>query len=355
MSPKSHNWQKHICGLSRAIAMRGRNHKYSDANVKLIVGSRLLIILQALSSRQPVCFLTHKQQHKSPVSPAGLDVAAGVVDPCQDSAFPIDKNFYSLVDSITNIVTDLVVTMAEYDQLLIRSPSTIPEADVDFGKTLKVLYERAQTTLSRLDAVIGTVDPLMSEVPLNSYLSAHKVITGDPVLDDQFWTIAGRDIQTLFDKILSFPSMADCHTATLFWTAAMSLHIFIIDMLTVASSLNLNLTGANDLSEQIKKHRFRLMVYIRQVLQSIIFFELEENRKLSPFFLAVAFQMSEVVLERESEALRSEGAKDAEINECGKLQELTSRYITWATQTKIAIKMDINIPQRRTARPSKMV
>lgn len=61
-----------------------------------------------------------------------------------------------------------------------------------------------------------------------------------------------------------------------------------------------------------------------------------------PFFFASAFQLTVAVLEREFQTLQAAGSSEINVARCKSLKCLAVRYLHWASQNKIPVKLDLD-------------
>jgi hypothetical protein len=267
------------------------------------------------------------------------------MDGNKDSA-SYEEAYFTYLDSLVSTTTALAIIMAQYDHFLAIMSLSSLEYDVDVRLMLTNLYNEADNTLRRTEALLEMMGTAISQVLLSTWMLRCQEKNADTIFGHQLWSIVGRDIQTLFDSVLSFQSMTAYHAIALHWTTAMSLHLLMSDMLALMISVEHHRMPPDPLGK-IEEHRARLMIYTEKILQSIVYIEMGENRPITPFFLATAFQMAIVALGRECETLRLEGGDDAEMRRCENMKGLATRYMDWATQNRIPIKMNVNIPLRR--------
>lgn len=256
---------------------------------------------------------------------------------------PDQDIYYTHQDSLISVISTLAVIVVQYEQLLTFVSISSLEYDVSLGQMLVCLYNRAETTLHQAEAELESMDTAASQVLLGTLWSQSHDVIADRTSGDQFWSILGQDIQATFDIGLSFRSMAAYHAIALYWTAGMSLLLIISDMLALMISVKPRGMPADPLAK-IEQHRIRLMSYTEKVLQSIVFVEIGENKRTTPFFLATALQMAIVALKRECETIRSEVGDDAGIRRVQGMKSLAERYMEWATKNKIPIRMNVNLP-----------
>ncbi|KAI1394363.1 uncharacterized protein F4822DRAFT_424842 [Hypoxylon trugodes] len=343
MFPTSRKWHEHIRGLAAAILLRGSEHAYSVNNERLVASSRLFVILQVLSSRQP-SFLSSlvSEGCSRPPSSAALKVEVTRYGPEVPNTV-LEHGIYDPLDILTTEAASTVAIIAQYDQLRASTSKVHSYDDGKFGRILISLRDKADAILNRVETQLMYLDMATYETPLIIWLSRHRNVGANSTRD--FWLTVSLDLQSVVDTVLSFPTMREHHIVTLFWTTAMSLRLLLSDMLTTM----LTIPPLHDIYDQvlgeIEQHRIKLMGYAQKVIHTIGYGALKENRAVAPFFLATAFQMAIVTLERECETLRACGRDKDTISRCERMKDLAVLYVEWAAQNKIPIKMDMNVPR----------
>ncbi|KAH8649253.1 hypothetical protein BX600DRAFT_517630 [Xylariales sp. PMI_506] len=335
MSPGSSNWQTHIRGLAAAITLRDPDHAFSQTNFGLLAFSRLFIILQTLSARQPSLLSTSDWRHRSPLRSAWLIEMRSLLEKAQ---FP--KASTDSIDSLMTEATTIVSIMAQYDQLLTQRSTANGEDHEDSAQTLSQLYDRAESILTCNEARLAHWNTHIYKVSLSAWLPLHPDVAVDPIAGDYWSCINQDDVRPYFDTVLSFRTMMEYHTIALYWTIVMSLHLLLSDMLMLMVRTDVHAGSAN-LGQKIEGHRARLLEYALRVLQSICYATLPESRAVAPFFFATSFQLTIAVMERECKFLQVAGNNEDEIQKCKSLQSLAVRYLDWARQNKISVKLDL--------------
>ncbi|KAF7547529.1 hypothetical protein G7Z17_g7680 [Cylindrodendrum hubeiense] len=343
MSPASRNWQHHIRGLAAVINLRGTDHAYSETNFGLLAFSRLYIILQTLSARQPSFLSNNDWRQRSPIRSAWLIEMRSVLDKAESPKFSTDFELYISTDSMMMDSTNIVSVMAQYDQLLTKMSTASREDDEDHGRILIELYDTTESILSRNEARLAYWDSNIREVSLSSWLSLHQDVAADPVAGHFWSSINGGDLQLYFDTVFSFRTMMEYHSIALYWMIVMSLRLLLSDMLTLMPKANAPGIPANP-QQEIEHHRIQLMKYALKVLQVICYATLTESRAVAPFFLAAPFQLTIAVLERECKSLRAADGNEGSIRRCESLKSLAVRYLDWSVQNKIPVKVDLYSP-----------
>lgn len=384
MSPTSRNWQSHIRGLAHAIYLRGMHHAYSETNRQLLAFSRLFIvrtapiaisgclgiflfepssgggsradmfvlpaqILQTWSARQPNFLASDDWREKcSPIRSAWLEMKGRPLA-LRSPTSRLDLGLYHCTDALLSDAASIGSVMAQYDQL---RGSTTTASNTD---TLLKLYTTADTLLTRNEARPARWGINIREISLSSWLALHPDVAKDPT-SGHFWSsINGGDAQAYFDTVLSFRTMIEYHSVTLYWTSVMSLRLLLCDMLALMAARGGGVVPGGGVGgdgdggvpvaspqQVIAHHRVQLLRYARKAVQAICYATLAESRAAAPFFVATAFQLAVAVFAREKELLEAEGGAEDAIRRCERLRELAERYLQWAGRNKIPIKMDLH-------------
>ncbi|KAH6880656.1 hypothetical protein B0T10DRAFT_581188 [Thelonectria olida] len=297
--------QSHIRGLSAAISIRDTDHEYSETNSRLLAFSRVFIMLQTLSARQPSFLSNHDWRQRSPIRSAWLIEMRSVLAEAESPKFSTDFELYTSADSMMMDATTIVSIMAQYDQLLTKMSTTSRLDNEDPGHVLSDLYSTTESILSRNEVRLACWNSNIREISLSSWLSLHQDVAADPI-SGHFWSrINGADVQPYFETIFSFRSMMEYHSIAVYWTIVMSLRLLLSDMLTLVPRTNAYGLSTNP-EQMIESHRIQLMKYSLKVLQAICYSTLAESRAVAPF-LAAPFQLTVVVLERECKFLQAAG------------------------------------------------
>lgn len=137
--------------------------------------------------------------------------------------------------------------------------------------------------------------------------------------------ISGRPY---FNTILTFRTMLEYHSITLYWTIIMSLRLLLSDMLALMVRIGTAGMPPNT-RDKIEDHRIQLMEYALNVLQTICYATHAENRAVGPCVVTAAFQLTIAVLERERNFLQAEpaGSNEDRIQRCDGLKALAVRYL----------------------------
>lgn len=239
-------------------------------------------------------------------------------------------------------VTTIASTMAQFDQLFTnRSTATGFESE-DSNRRLIHLYDKAENILSQNEARLARWNKNICEISLSSWLSLHQDAATDPV-SGCFWSSMNEpDVRGYFDTVLTFRTMLEYHSITLYWTIIMSLRLVMSDMLTFMVRTGVDGIPANS-RHKIEDHRVQLMKYALNVLQTICYATHTESRAVGPFVVATAFQLTVAVLERERKSLQAAaGSNQDRIRRCDGLKNLAVRYLDWAMQNKIPVKIALD-------------
>ena len=257
-----------------------------------------------------------------------------------------DCELYRLIDSLMVDATTVVSIMAQFDQLLAKKSTVTGLHSVNSKQTLIDLYNTAQNILSRNEARLARWKTNICEVPLSSWLLLHRDVATDPI-SRLFWSgMNEKGVRSCFDTFLTFRTMMDYNSITLYWTIIMSLRLLRIDMLTLMITRNPGGMPANA-RQMIEDHRIQLMKYALNVLQTICYATLVESRAVAPFSVTTAFQLTVAVLERECESLQAAGGNEGGIRKCESLKRLAVRYLDWATRNTIPVKIDLDSLSKR--------
>uniref|UniRef100_A0A0B7KCE8 Zn(2)-C6 fungal-type domain-containing protein n=1 Tax=Bionectria ochroleuca TaxID=29856 RepID=A0A0B7KCE8_BIOOC len=347
MSPSTDNWQQHLRALATAITLRGSSHAYSKSNLRLVATARLFITLQALSSRRPGDLSVFGWRQSSPLPSEWVIEATASVKMNQDAYSTIQFRVYSLMDSLLASASDISVVMAQYDQLLINMANPRWANSDGLGQTLVDLYNVANVILGQIEGVSEELGTTMSELPYKDWLSTHQPASNHDagsIREREFITTIGSDIHSFFPNILNFPSMNDFNTVAFYWTISILLRLLINDMLALMQD-----TNPKDMPEnpqyEIDQHRIRLVYYAQSAIRAIPFVEAKENRSQQPFFMASAFQTAIAALGRECEHLRSQVSEEVTILGYASMKRIVERYMDWAQQRKILLRMVVDIPR----------
>ncbi|CAH0026991.1 unnamed protein product [Clonostachys rhizophaga] len=303
--------------------------------------------LQALSSRRPGDLSVFGWRQSSPLPSEWVIEATASVKTNQDADSTIQFRVYSLMDSLLASASDISVVMAQYDQLLINMANPRWTSSDGLGQTLVDLYNVANVILSQIEGVSEDLGATMSELPYKDWLSTHQPPSSQDagsIREREFITTIGSDIHSFFPNILSFPSMNDFNTVAFYWTISILLRLLINDMLALMQD-----TKPEDMPEnpqyEIDQHRIRLVHYAQSAIRAIPFVEAKENRSQQPFFMASAFQTAIAALGRECEYLRSQVSEEVTILGYASMKRIVERYMNWAQQRKILLRMVVDIPR----------
>jgi hypothetical protein len=265
----------------------------------------------------------------------------------QDAYSTIQFRVYSLMDSLLASASDISVVMAQYDQLLINMANPRWANSDGLGQTLVDLYNVANVILGQIEGVSEELGTTMSELPYKDWLSTHQPASNHDagsIREREFITTIGSDIHSFFPNILNFPSMNDFNTVAFYWTISILLRLLINDMLALMQD-----TNPKDMPEnpqyEIDQHRIRLVYYAQSAIRAIPFVEAKENRSQQPFFMASAFQTAIAALGRECEHLRSQVSEEVTILGYASMKRIVERYMDWAQQRKILLRMVVDIPR----------
>ncbi|CAH0058228.1 unnamed protein product [Clonostachys solani] len=303
--------------------------------------------LQALSSRRPGDLSVFGWRQSSPLPSEWVIEATASVKTNQDADSTIQFRVYSLMDSLLASASDISVVMAQYDQLLINMANPLWTNSDGLGQPLVDLYNVANVILSQIEGVSEDLGTTMSELPYKDWLSTHQPASNQDagsIREREFITTIGSDIQSFFPNILSFPSMNDFNTVAFYWTISILLRLLINDMLALMQEVNPEDMPENPQYE-IDQHRIRLVHYAQSAIRAIPFVEAKENRSQQPFFMASAFQTAIAALGRECEHLRSQVSEEVTILGYASMKRVVERYMDWAQQRKILLRMVVDIPR----------
>ncbi|KAJ5287113.1 hypothetical protein N7478_002799 [Penicillium angulare] len=298
-------------------------------------------ILQTLSARQPSLLPDNYWKQRYPMRSTWLNEMKTILEETENPKFRTNFELYTSTDSLMIEVNVIVSIMAQYDQLLTEQ-SFVTE-NQDSVQLLLDMYNHAELILSRNELRLKGWKAYVSEVTLSSWLSLHPEVGADPISAD-FWSIInGGDDEPYFDIIFSFRAMMEYHALTLYWTIVMTIRLLLSDLLTLLVKKASEKIPANA-EEQIKAHHAQLMKYSLNVLQAICYATLSKSRAVAPFFFASSFQLTVLVLDRECKYLQADEKSEVEIRRCEGLKSLAIRYLDWASQNKIPVKLDLNSP-----------
>jgi hypothetical protein len=293
-------------------------------------------MLQTLSARAP-----NDWQQRLPIRSAWLEEIRLALGEAENPKFDTDYELYRSVDSLMIEVTTVASIMAQLDQLLTKT-STATNLDNELSdETLIDLYDTAENILSRNEARLARWNTNICELPLASWLSLHQDVAADPISGCFY-----GEIRSYFDTVLTFRTMMEYHSITLYWTIIMSLRLLLSDMLTLMVKANIEGMPSNSRAK-IEDHRIQLIKYSLNVLRTICYATHIESRAVAPFAFATAFQLTVVVLERECKSLRAAVVSNEDgIRRCEGLKSLAVRYLDWATQNMIPVKIDLDSPRK---------
>ena len=298
-------------------------------------------MLQTLSARKP-----NESQKSPPIRSAWMVEIKSALGVAKDPRLGADFELYHSIDSMMIDVTAIVSTMARFDQLLTRRSNSTELDDEDSNQILLNLYDTAESILSQNEARLARWNTNICEISLSSWLSLYQNMATDP-LSGRYWPgMNEQDVRSHFDTVLTFRTMMEYHSISLYWTIIMSLRLLLSDMLALMVRTNAGGLPANS-RQKIEDHRIQLMKYALNVLRTICYATHTESRAVAPFALTTAFQLTVVVLERECKSLQAEGGKKEEkIRRCDGLKSLAVRYLDWALQYKIPVTIDLESPRK---------
>lgn len=286
-------------------------------------------MLQTLSAGEP-----NDWQQRSPIRSAWLSEVKLALRQIQDPNLSTDYELYRSIDALMADVTSVVSIKSQFDQQVSQRPAIAG---------LKLLYDQIESTLSQNEARLARWKRNVSEISLASWLLLHQDMATDSI-SGGFWTSMNEpDIWPCFNTVFNFRTMLEYHSITLYWTIIMSLRLLLRDMLTFMIRIDIDGMSAS-LQQKIEDHRIQLMNAALSVLRTICYATCTENRAAGPFVFATAFQLTIVVLERERSFLQAAAAGSSRdsIQRCDKLKSLAVRYLDWAMQNKIPVKMELD-------------
>lgn len=229
-------------------------------------------------------------------------------------------------------ITSLV---AQFDELLGSREALGTDAEHGhFSDKLIHIYQAAESILARNEARLALWNTTMCEIQASSWSSLHHV---NDAASRHFWAC----ISNVFDTVLTFRTLLDYHSVTLFWTIIMWLRLVLADLLT--SIANQGATGVPAcLQHKAEDHRIQLMKYAQKVVQSLCYAAQTESREVGPFVFVTAFQLAVVVLKRERKLLQAaDDCDEAKLRRCDDLEGLVVHYLNWITEEKIPVKIDL--------------
>ncbi|CAG9985156.1 unnamed protein product [Clonostachys byssicola] len=339
MCPLSINWQSHIRALADAIALRGEDHLYSKTNKQLIAASRLMISLQILSSKQLGSLTPYKSRKWSTIRSAWLTEAKTTIYTSEDLIPSWGTEIYTFLDSLMDSLPTLASLISRYDQLTVQLLQTGRAGDSELSQALLKLYHEAETLLSQTELSAAVWQTNVYEFSITESQSNPNSDQEEAKDHSKFWRVFEQDLHSLFGTLLHFHSMHEYQAFTLYWTVVMSLHLQLRDMASMMMAISSQFIPT-DPAKDIQRHRAQLVMYAENVLRAIAFAENVANRRLAPFFITTAFQMTTVVLEKECEILRGEHGNLEIIHRYEAMKALAWRYMKWGLQSKIPIKLD---------------
>ena len=247
-------------------------------------------MLQTLSAREP-----NDWQQCSPIRSAWLVEIRSALGEPENPKFNTDYELYRSIDSLMTDVTTIVSTMAQFDQLLTKRSTVTGLDSEDSDQILIDLYDTAENILSRNEARLARWNTNICEISLSSWLS---------------------------------------------------LYLLLSDVLTLMVRTNVDGMPANS-RQKIEDHRIQLMKYALNVLRTVCYATHTESRAVAPFAFATVFQLTVAVLERECKSLQAAaGSNEDRIRRCEGLKSLAVRYLDWAMQNKIPVKIDLDCPKK---------
>jgi hypothetical protein len=233
----------------------------------------------------------------------------------------------------------LASLISRYDQLVAQHLQTGEVGDSELSRALLKLYHEAETLLNQTELSATIWQTVVYEVSITECQSNSNGDQEEAKDNSKFWHMFEQDLHSLFDTLLHFHSMHEYQAFTLYWTIVISLHLQLTDIVSMMMAINSQFIPTNP-EKEIHRHRAQLIKYAENVLRAISFAENVANRRLAPFFITTAFQMTTVVLEKECEALRGEHGNPEIIRTYEAMGALVWRYMKWGLQSKIPIKLD---------------
>jgi hypothetical protein len=290
-------------------------------------------MLQTLSAKEP-----NDWQQRLPIRSAWLRELRSALQETDNTKFNTSFELYRSIDSLMMDVTTIGSIMARFNELF---PQKSTRPGLGSNQTLIDLYGTAENILSLNESRFALWNMDICEVSLSSWVSQYQDMANDPI-SGYFWN---EDVQTYFSTVLTFRTMLEYHSITLYWTIIMSLRLLLSDMLTLMVKTNVEGMPI-DSRDKIENHRIQLMKYALNVLRTICYATHMESRSVAPFALVTAFQLTVAVLERECNSLQAAAGSDEEsTRRCEVLKVLAVRYLDWAMQNKISVKIDLDFPR----------
>lgn len=99
--------------------------------------------------------------------------------------------------------------------------------------------------------------------------------------------------------------------------------------------------GGVDQDRLLHQHRAALMAHAEAVLEAIPYSSRSEIFDAAPMCFVPAFRMAEAVLEKESNALRTELGRESELARCNSMKQLVQCHLDFVASKKIPVKIDV--------------
>lgn len=249
-----------------------------------------------------------------------------------------------LLESLMSHIESMVSLMAEFDQLAIQLSTKGPTARRNGIKMqLLNLYKASEQALEHSEAHFAPWETTLShEVPSEDYLLCpHSDEPTDFWWKNQLWPTFSHAIGSLFYTLLSFSSTKAHHAVSLFWTTAMSLHLLVLDILSLMIREGLPSIPENA-QDIIRRTREKLVCYATRVIRGIPFIGQLGKRCNAPFFLATSFQVAIFVISRECTILKEENIDGHAVERLESMKELAARFLNWLEWNKITLTVDTN-------------
>jgi hypothetical protein len=221
--------------------------------------------------------------------------------------------------------------MSKYDQLLTGWTSNSNQFSKLQHDLSAQLYWEGEGILSRNEERLTRWNTKIHRTSLSCWLSDPSHSLG---LD-----VSRQVLENYLDTIFVFDGMLVYHAITTHWTVIMSLRLLLSDILTFMSKIDSTNIPVNhrDIS---REHQIQLMTDARNVLRTICYATDTDSKAVAPFAFTAAFQLTVKVLDREiSTSATAVEQHESSLQEYLALRDLATKYLQWASRTKIPVTM----------------
>ncbi|KAH8884123.1 hypothetical protein GQ53DRAFT_846455 [Thozetella sp. PMI_491] len=322
MNPDSTNWQNHVRGLASLIEGRGPAGMRTPAALQLAFSSRMLILLETISSKRP-SFLAKKTWR---------DFRAFCAQPQLDSTLhpAIKRSEAELVTAIAGprhildfAVDHLITTstlIAAFDE--IRRNGYQPNHPLVGLDKVDNIQRTGLEILDRMETTLASVQR-MSEA------GSSRPPTQSGFAQDALSEKADNAVTKIGPSSREFLVY---NLTSLCRTSVMSLRLLMLDVIDIK--------GERDFGSAYE-HRAALISHVEDVLNSIPHSSQESVFGVAPVCFVPAFRVAATVLEKEAAIVSAGLDSEIDLDKYNRMAEALRGHLKFVASQKIPIKIDI--------------